>query len=220
MACSGLPRAPGNWPPRGRKWSRRSSGGTGPMARDIGSALLGPAHAEPDRWPLVGRANEITELKVSVSGRRGAVIIGPAGVGKTVLATVGVEFARELGMSVALVAGTEAARPYAFGAFASLLHRDSDLVGPESHADQLRRYMHELLDDAGQRPLLVLVDDAHLLDDGSASLVHQLVQSGAATVIACVVVSGRSSVTAADPMVVWKDYGAARIELGSLDGQA
>ena len=142
-------------------------------------------------------------------------------MGKTVLATLGVEFARDLKMSVALVAGTEAARPYPFGAFAALLHRDSDLVGPESHADQLRRYMHELLDDAGQRPLLVFVDDAHLLDDGSASLVHQLVQSGAATVIACVVLSGRARVPAVDPMVVlWKDYGAARIELGPLDGQA
>ena len=124
-------------------------------------------------------------------------------------------------MSVALVSGTETARPYPFGAFASLLHRDSDLVGPESHADQLRRYMHELLDDAGPRPLLVFVDDAHLLDDGSASLVHQLVtrrrghRAGLRAVLAAPAQPG------ADPMVVlWKDYGAARIELGPLDGQA
>jgi hypothetical protein len=191
------------------------------MARDVGSALVGPDRAEPDRWPLVGRSDEISQLKASISGRRGAVIIGPAGVGKTALAGVGIEFARDVGMSVALVAGTEAARPYAFGAFASLLHRDSDLVGPESHADQLRRYMHELLDDAGQRPLLVFVDDAHLLDDGSASLVHQLSQAGAATVLACVLSSGRAGQPGVDPMVVlWKDYGAARIELGPLDGEA
>ncbi len=191
------------------------------MARDVLGALVGSEQAEVDRWPLVGRSNEITQLKASISARRGAVITGPAGVGKTVLATVGVEFARELGMSVALVAGTEAARPYAFGAFASLLHRDSDLVGPESHADQLRRYMHELLDDAGQRPLLVFVDDAHLLDDGSASLVHQLVQAGVATVLACVLSSGRAGQPGVDPMVVlWKDYGAARIDLGSLDHEA
>ncbi len=191
------------------------------MARDVGSALVGREHTELDRWPLVGRSSEIAELKASISGRRGAVVIGPVGVGKTVLGTVGVEFARDLGMSVSLVAGTEAARPYPFGAFASLLHRDSDLVGPESHADQLRRYMHELLDDAGQRPLLVFVDDAHLLDDGSASLVHQLSLAGLATVLACVLSSGRAGQPAADPMVVlWKDYGAARIELGSLDGQA
>ncbi len=191
------------------------------MARDVGSALVGRDQPELDRWPLVGRSSEIAHLKASISGRRGAVVIGPVGVGKTVLATVGVDFARDLGMSVALVAGTEAARPYPFGAFASLLHRDSDLVGPESHADQLRRYMHELLDDAGQRPLLVFVDDAHLLDDGSASLVHQLSLAGLATMLACVRSSGRAGQPAMDPMVVlWKDYGAARIELGSLNGQA
>ncbi len=190
----------------------RSSWGAGPMARDVGGALVGPELAETDRWPLVGRSSEITQLKVSISGRRGAVITGSAGVGKTVLATVGVEFARELGMSVALVAGTDAARPYAFGAFASLLHRDSDLVGPESHADQLRRYMHELLDDAGQRPLLLLVDDAHLLDDGSASLVHQLVQAGSATVLACVLSSGRAGQPGVDP---WWSSGRTTAPRGS-----
>ncbi len=191
------------------------------MARDVGSALIGNDSAARDRWPLVGRSNEISQLKTAISGRRGAVITGPPGVGKTILATLGADFARQQGMAVALVSGTEVARPYPFGAFASLLHRDSDLVGPESHADQLRRYMHELLDDAGPRPLLVLVDDAHLLDDGSASLVHQLVQAGAATVIACVLSQSRASQPAADPMVVlWKDYGATRIELGLLDGQA
>ncbi len=169
----------------------------------------------------MGRSDEVAEVKAAISGRRGAVIIGPAGVGKTALATVGVEFARAQGMAVALVAGTEAARPYPFGAFASLLHRDSDLVGPESHADQLRRYTHELLDDAGRRSLLVFVDDAHLLDDGSATLVHQLAQTGSATVLACVLASGRAGMPGVDPMMVlWKDYGAARIELGSLDDQA
>ena len=191
------------------------------MARDIGNALLGPKGFDLDPWPLVGRSDEVTQLKAAISGRRGAVITGPAGVGKTVLATVGVEFARSQGMAVALVAGTESARPYAFGAFASLLHRDSDLVGPETHADQLRRYMHELLDDAGRRALLVFVDDAHLLDDGSATLVHQLSQTGSATVLACVLASGRAGVPGVDPMVVlWKDYGATRIELDSLDEQA
>ena len=124
-------------------------------------------------------------------------------------------------MSVALVAGTEAARPYPFGAFASLLHRDSDLVGPESHADQLRRYMHELLDDAGQRPLLVFVDDARSSRRRLGLSGPSALLAGLATVLACVLSSGRAGQPAVDPMVVlWKDYGAARIELGSLDGQA
>ena len=81
--------------------------------------------------------------------------------------------------------------------------------------------MHELLDDAGQRPLLVFVDDAHLLDDGSASLVHQLAQAGTATVLSCVLSTGRAGQPGPDPMIVlWKDYGAARIELQPLDSEA
>ena len=63
------------------------------MARDVGSAAVGRDLATPDPWPLVGRSSEISHLKASISGRRGAVITGPAGVGKTVLATLGVEFA-------------------------------------------------------------------------------------------------------------------------------
>ena len=67
------------------------------MARDIGNALLGPEGADLERWPLVGRSDEVTQLKAAISGRRGAVITGPAGAGKTALATVGVEFARAAG---------------------------------------------------------------------------------------------------------------------------
>ena len=191
------------------------------MARDVGNALVGPGPAALEKWPLVGRSTEISQLQTSISTRHGAVISGPPGVGKTALAMLGLEFGRQGGMSVALVSGTEVARHHSFGAFASLLHRDSDLVGPESHADQLRRYTHELLDDAGPRPLLLLVDDAHLLDDGSASLVHQIVIAGAATVLACVLSSPLGTRAGVDPMVLlWKDHGAARIQLGPLDGPA
>ena len=63
------------------------------MARDVGSAGVGRDPATPDPWPLVGRSSEISHLKASISGRRGAVITGAAGVGKTVLGTLGVEFA-------------------------------------------------------------------------------------------------------------------------------
>ena len=38
----------------------------------------------------------------------------------------------------------------------------------------------------GGRPLVLLVDDAHLLDDASATLVHQLVATRSAFVIATV----------------------------------
>jgi DNA-binding CsgD family transcriptional regulator len=189
------------------------------MATDIGSTRVRP-RAEGGRWPLVGRAREIAQLKEAIASHRGAVITGPPGVGKTALAMVGVEFARDQGMAVAQVAGTEAARAFPFGAFASLLPHGSapHAFGAESHAELLRHYTRELLDDAGGRPLLLFVDDAHLLDDGSAMLVHQLSQTGSATVVACVVSSPRP---AADAMVVlWKDHLAERIELRALDDQA
>ena len=195
------------------------------MAIDTGGARV-RQRAEGGRWPMVGRGREIARLRDAISGQHGAVITGPAGVGKTTLAMVGVEFAQDQGMSVALVAGTEAARGFPFGAFASLLPQASTPagIGPESHAELLRYYTRDLLDEACGRPLLVLVDDAHLLDDGSAMLVHQLAQTGSATVVACVLAFGRATgagQSASDAMVVlWKDYAAERIELGALDDQA
>ncbi len=192
------------------------------MAIDVGSTQV-RQRAEGDRWPLVGRSREIALLREAIARRQGAVITGPAGAGKTALAAVGVDFAREEGMAVAAVAGTESARGFAFGAFASLLPRGltPGPAGPESHAELLRQYTRELLDEACGRPLLVFVDDAHLLDDGSAMLVHQLSQTGSATILTCVRASGRTLGPAPDAMVVlWKDHSAQRIELGALGEQA
>jgi hypothetical protein len=55
--------------------------------------------------------------------------------------------------------------------------------------------------------------DAHLLDGGSATLVHQLALTGAATAL----VTARSGETAPDPVVaLWKDALAERIEVAVL----
>jgi DNA-binding CsgD family transcriptional regulator len=92
-----------------------------------------------------------------------------------------------------------------------------DRLSREDRGDLLRRYGRAVVDGAGGRPLLVFVDDAHLLDDGSATLVHQLVLSRAATVLATV----RSGERAPDPVVaLWKDALADRIEVGVLDAAA
>ena len=50
----------------------------------------------------------------------------------------------------------------------------------------LRRARADIVALGGGRPLVLLVDDAHLLDDASATLVHQLVSSRSAFVIATV----------------------------------
>jgi|GEM_PF-991174 len=191
------------------------------MAISVGGARGKRADLGP--WPLVGRAHEVARLEQAVTERRGAVIAGPVGIGKSSLAAVGAQFAREQGIAVTSVAGTESAMAHPFGAFASLLPAGIEPhgSGQESHAEMLRCYTRELLDEAGGRPLLVVVDDAHLLDDGSAMLVHQLSQAGAAIVIVCVLQARRAGLPPADPMVVlWKDLGAERIALDALEDEA
>ncbi|HWG62252.1 MAG TPA: ATP-binding protein, partial [Streptosporangiaceae bacterium] len=69
-----------------------------------------------DKWPLAGRDGELSRLSAAVVSRRGAVITGAAGVGKTTLAMTGLRLAEKRGMSVARTAATWASRGLPFGA--------------------------------------------------------------------------------------------------------
>jgi AAA ATPase domain len=168
------------------------------------------------QWPLVGRREELSQLTDAVVGQRGAVITGPAGTGKTTLALTGLGRAQARGMRLARVAATRASRDLPFGAFASVL--PAELQGrrlrSEDRSELLRRYARALIEGGGGRPLVVFVDDAHLLDGGSATLLHQLALTRAATAVATV----RSGEAAPDPVLsLWKDGPAERIEVGVLD---
>ncbi|CAL9645687.1 hypothetical protein SUDANB15_06447 [Streptomyces sp. enrichment culture] len=110
-------------------------------------------------WPFTGREDELDLVRRSLTGvRRGLVVTGPAGRGKTRLVTEAVR-----GTDCARVTGTPRTRDLPFAAFAPLL--------PEPVT--LHRALRLL---SGTRTLLV--DDAHLLDDASAALVHQLAVQG------------------------------------------
>ncbi|MFC8427106.1 LuxR C-terminal-related transcriptional regulator [Streptomyces sp. NPDC057253] len=110
-------------------------------------------------WPFTGRQDELELIRGSVAGgRHGIVVTGPAGRGKTRLVTEAVR-----GTDCARAAGTPETQGLPFAAFAHLL--------PETVS--LHRAVQLL---SGVR--LLLVDDAHLLDDASAALVHQLAVHG------------------------------------------
>ncbi|MFJ8713920.1 LuxR C-terminal-related transcriptional regulator [Streptomyces violaceus] len=110
-------------------------------------------------WPFAGREDELELVRRALTGgRRGIVVTGPAGCGKTRLVTEAVR-----GTDCARAAGTPESRALPFAAFAHLL--------PETVT--LHRAVQLL---AGVRTLVV--DDAHLLDDASAALVHQLAVHG------------------------------------------
>jgi DNA-binding NarL/FixJ family response regulator len=168
---------------------------------------------------LVGRNNELSQLLGALVAQRGAVITGPAGVGKTTLATTCLHLAEERGMSLARTTATRASQAMPFGALASILPPDLGVDGlsREDHPELLRRYGRAVVEAAAGRPLVVFVDDAHLLDNGSATLVHQLALTGAITVLATV----RSGEAVPDPVLsLWKDGPAERIEVGVLDDAA
>ena len=165
---------------------------------------------------MVGRDRELSQLTGAVEAKRGAVITGPAGVGKTTLALSGVEWAKQRGMAQRRASATRASQGLPFGAFASWLppERSDKENSQEDLGVLLGRYARAMVEEALGRPLLVFVDDAHLLDNGSAILVHQLALTQAATVMVTV----RAGEVPPDPVVsLWKDGPAVRIEIGVLD---
>jgi DNA-binding CsgD family transcriptional regulator/type II secretory pathway predicted ATPase ExeA len=167
----------------------------------------------------VGRDKELTQLAGAVADRRGAVIMGQAGVGKTTLALRYLELARKRGMAVARASATRASQALPFGALAAVLpaDQDGDDLSRENRTELLRRYGRAVAETAGGRPLVLFVDDAHLLDGGSATLVHQLALTGKATVLLTV----QSGQTVPDPVVaLWKDDLAERIEVAVLPDAA
>src|ERR1700735_5665201 len=137
---------------------------------------------------MVGRQRELSQLTAAVAAKRGAVITGPSGVGKTTLALSGVEWAQQRGMAHRRASATRAAQGLPFGAVASLLppERRDGGTSREDLGVLLGRYARAMVEEALGRPLLVFVDDAHLLDQGSAVLVHQLALTQTATVVATV----------------------------------
>ncbi len=163
-------------------------------------------------WPLVGRDDELAWLVAAHGAARGgAVLAGAAGVGKTRLVAEFLAIAEAAGASVFRTSVTASAATVPFGAFAGVLP-----VAPGTDRLALFQSAAEGLgEQAGGRPSIVAVDDAHLLDDGSAALVHHLAVSGTAFVVLTV----RSGLAAPDPVVaLWKDGAAARLDLQPLSG--
>ena len=167
-------------------------------------------------WPLVGRRAELETLAAALGDTRaGVVLAGAAGVGKTRLAREALARAEAAGREVEWVAATRAAASIPFGAVSHLLP-PAERLG-DDRVEILRRAA-ALLAERGCGRLLVLgVDDAHLLDDASAALVHQLALPGLAVVLATV----RTGEPAPDSVVaLWKDGLARRLDLPALAPEA
>ena len=164
-------------------------------------------------WPLVGRNHELERIRAVMDGgeRSAVVLAGLVGVGKSWLASEALTKAEAAGWAAGRVKAGEAASSIPFGALAPLL--PTTIGSSVEPADMLRRAREAIVALGEGRRLALLVDDAHLLDDASATLVHQLVATRSVFVIATV----RSAHPAPDPIVaLWKDELADRIEVPPL----
>jgi len=168
-------------------------------------------------WPLVGRRSELEVLSAVLEDADGGgvVLAGGAGIGKTRLAREALARAEAAGWEVEWLASTRAAASIPFGAVSHLLP-PAERLG-DDRLDTLRRAAELLAERSRGRPLLLGVDDAHLLDDASAALVHQLAFRGLAVVVATV----RTGEPAPDPVIaLWKDGLARRLDLSELPPSA
>ncbi|MHC1563594.1 helix-turn-helix transcriptional regulator [Actinomycetospora sp. C-140] len=162
-------------------------------------------------WPFTGREAELRAVSDGLARDGAVVVAGPAGVGKSRLA-------RELvgrlspGGAVHVATGSLSARDIPLGAFAPWLAAPVDTgADPEAGVSALARVGAALR--AGGPDSLLLVDDAHLLDDVSATLVGQLAVDGAPRLVL--------TVRAGEPCpeaitAIWKDGLAERIEIDPL----
>ena len=168
-------------------------------------------------WPLVGRQAELEVLSAVLADTPagGVVLVGEAGIGKTRMAREALARAEAAGWGVEWLAATRAAASIPFGAVSHLLPPAERL--DDDRLDTLRRTAELLAERSRGRPLLIGVDDAHLLDDASAALVHQLTFRGIAVVVATV----RTGEPAPDPVIaLWKDDLTRRLDLSALPPSA
>jgi DNA-binding NarL/FixJ family response regulator len=116
--------------------------------------------------------------------------------------------AQQRGVLTRWVVATASARALPLGAFAATLGG----IGPDP-ARLVREASAALLAGAGRAGVIVGVDDAHLMDELSAMLVHQLALRRAATLVLTL----RTGETAPDAVTaLWKDGHLARLEVQPL----
>jgi DNA-binding CsgD family transcriptional regulator len=172
----------------------------------------------PEAWPLVGRSAELLLLSGSLSTPKPSsmILVGPAGVGKTRLAGECVELAQAADHCTVWVTGTRSVARAPLGALATLLPAAGTTAGTDNLTDMLRRSAKALLERAGPKRLVLFVDDAHLLDEASAGLLHQLVTTDSASVVATVRAHEPAPSVLTD---LWKSDHAIRIDLDALSDE-
>ena len=138
----------------------------------------------------------------------GVVFMGEGGVGKTRLAEECLRIGIDAGYSTARVTATRGAADIPLGALAPLFLELGDKA-----VNLLSAARAALAERAGESQLLLMVDDAHLLDDVSAALLLSIASDRQVFVIATL----RAGEAVPDAITeLWKDGHATRIDVEPL----
>jgi DNA-binding CsgD family transcriptional regulator/tetratricopeptide (TPR) repeat protein len=129
--------------------------------------------------PLIGRQEELEFLYQALI-ESGAVISGPAGVGKTRLVQEIAEAHHD--WFVSFSAPTRAACSLPLGGISGLGLTTEESID-FARSGLLSRLTSALMVKANQRRCLVIIDDAQWIDELSGSFIHHLVSSGVCTVL-------------------------------------
>jgi DNA-binding NarL/FixJ family response regulator len=154
------------------------------------------------RWQLLDRPAEQEAIRSALRGGEscGAILFGAAGVGKTTLART---VTASLQSKVNWAACTESSRSIPLGAFAQWVH-------PSGSRDPVALIASARESILAQEDTVVGVDDAHLLDQLSATLLHQIAVDRAGQIVVTV----RSGEPVPDAVTsLWKDGYLRRLEL-------
>jgi DNA-binding CsgD family transcriptional regulator len=161
-------------------------------------------------WPLIGRSEEMQTVEAAISAPdlSGIVVCGAAGVGKSRIVREALSAVKAHRYECRWAVGTTSAQKLPLGAFASW----TETTG--SDRLQLVRGVIETLTSAAPGTTVVLgVDDAHLLDELSTFVLHQIVHRRAAKVVLTV---RDGEAVPASVREVWKDGQFDRLDLQPL----
>jgi DNA-binding CsgD family transcriptional regulator len=172
---------------------------------------LTPVRSGSHDVELIGREDYLSSLGTVM--RRadlvGAFVVGPSGIGKSAVLTAASERASREGFEVLRIFGSHATGELPLWAFTGLVPTDA----PNPPGDVWTSIRAALLDRAGGRPLLIAVDDAHLLDDTSAVLLGQLARERSAFLLC----AARSGEPVAEPVSsLWREGLAVELALQPL----
>ncbi len=164
-------------------------------------------------WPFVGRDEQLARvrrLRRGAGTRVGVVLVGPSGSGLTRLARMAADAATRDAWTVRWAMATRSASQIPLGALAQLLPDAAEPLGEPV----LARVAARLTEGTDGRRLVLVVNDAHLLDTVSASTVHHL----AVTRSAFLVLTAPSGVAVPDPVfALWRENLIERVDVHEFD---